>query len=67
MQRLKNKAAIVTGAAGGMGKSEALLLSPQGRVAEAHEISWGALYLASDESSFITGIDLTIDGGAAAK
>lgn len=42
-------------------------MSPQGRMADAVEIAWGALYLASDESSFTTGTDLTIDGGAVAR
>jgi cyclopentanol dehydrogenase len=42
-------------------------MSPQGRVADAMEIAWGALYLASDEASFVTGTDLVIDGGAVAK
>jgi len=42
-------------------------MSPQGRVAEAIEIAWGVLYLASDESSFMTGAEITIDGGAVAR
>ncbi|MBS1510295.1 MAG: glucose 1-dehydrogenase [Bacteroidetes bacterium] len=42
-------------------------MSPQGRMAEAIEIAWGALYLASDEASFVTGTELTIDGGAVAR
>ena len=42
-------------------------MSPQGRVASAMEIAWGVLYLASDESTFTTGADLTIDGGAVAR
>lgn len=42
-------------------------LSPQGRVGDVLEIAWAALYLASDESSFTTGADLVIDGGAVAK
>lgn len=42
-------------------------MSPQGRVADAMEIAWGALYLASDESTFTTGADMTIDGGAVAR
>ncbi|HEY6504893.1 MAG TPA: glucose 1-dehydrogenase [Chitinophagaceae bacterium] len=42
-------------------------MSPQGRIADAMEIAWGALYLASDESSFMTGADITIDGGAVAR
>jgi NAD(P)-dependent dehydrogenase (short-subunit alcohol dehydrogenase family) len=37
--------------------------TPLGRGAEPREISYGVLYLASDESAFVTGIDLVIDGG----
>jgi 3alpha(or 20beta)-hydroxysteroid dehydrogenase len=33
------------------------------RVAEPIDVSYGVLFLASDEASFITGITLTIDGG----
>jgi NAD(P)-dependent dehydrogenase (short-subunit alcohol dehydrogenase family) len=42
-------------------------MSPQGRMADAMEIAWGVLYLASDEASFITGTELTIDGGSVAR
>ncbi len=36
---------------------------PIGRLGQAEEIARGALYLASDASSFMTGADLLIDGG----
>lgn len=36
---------------------------PMRRLAQPEEIAYGALYLASDESAFITGIALPIDGG----
>ena len=36
---------------------------PMGRIAEPNEIANGALYLASDASSFVTGHVLVIDGG----
>jgi len=36
---------------------------PMGRIAEPDEIANGALYLASDASSFVTGHVLVIDGG----
>jgi len=38
---------------------------PLGRMGAAHEIAAAALFLASDESSFIAGIDLPVDGGMA--
>ena len=40
---------------------------PLGRIGTAEDISWGVLYLASDEASFITGSELVIDGGATAQ
>lgn len=39
---------------------------PLGRLAEVTEIAAGAVFLASDDSSFMTGADLLIDGGYAA-
>jgi gluconate 5-dehydrogenase len=41
--------------------------TPMGRVAEAAEIKGTALYLASDASSFTTGLMLVTDGGCMAK
>ncbi|CDO38596.1 SDR family NAD(P)-dependent oxidoreductase [Novosphingobium sp. KN65.2] len=35
-----------------------------GRVGKPEDIAYGALFFASDESSFVTGSDLLIDGGA---
>ena len=34
-----------------------------GRVGYPHEVAWAALFLASDESSFVTGVTLPVDGG----
>lgn len=39
--------------------------TPMGRMGEPHEVARAALFLASDEASFITGIDMLVDGGAA--
>lgn len=38
---------------------------PMGRIGKPHEIASAALFLASDDSSFVTGIELFVDGGTA--
>ncbi len=39
---------------------------PMGRFGEAREMAQAALYLASDDSSFVTGTEFTVDGGITA-
>jgi NAD(P)-dependent dehydrogenase (short-subunit alcohol dehydrogenase family) len=41
--------------------------TPMGRAGRPEEIAYGALFLASDESSFMTGSELVIDGGYLAQ
>jgi NAD(P)-dependent dehydrogenase (short-subunit alcohol dehydrogenase family) len=38
---------------------------PMGRIGQPSEIAAAALFLASDDSRFVTGIELFIDGGTA--
>lgn len=47
-------------------KQRRLVHIPVGRFGEAKEIAYAALYLASDESSFVTGTEFVVDGGITA-
>jgi NAD(P)-dependent dehydrogenase (short-subunit alcohol dehydrogenase family) len=42
-------------------------LHPIGHIGEADDIAYGILYLASEESKFVTGSELVIDGGYTAR
>jgi len=44
-------------------KQRRLVHIPMGRFGEAREMAQAALYLASDESSFVTGSEFLVDGG----
>ena len=44
-------------------KQRRLVHIPMGRFGEAKEMAYAALFLASDESSFVTGTDFLVDGG----
>jgi NAD(P)-dependent dehydrogenase (short-subunit alcohol dehydrogenase family) len=40
---------------------------PMGRIGEPIDVAYGVLYLASEESRYVTGAELVIDGGALAQ
>ena len=50
--------------AGGM-REQALAAVPMGRIGTPDELANAAVFLASDDSTYVTGIDLCVDGGAA--
>jgi 3-oxoacyl-[acyl-carrier protein] reductase len=48
-------------------RQEMLAEIPAGRLANAEEIAWGVLFLASPQAAYINGINLPIDGGRTAS
>lgn len=63
---------MVEGFIGGQADPEAAkvaiaALHPLGHIGEPDDIAYGVLYLASDESKFVTGAELVIDGGYTAQ
>jgi NAD(P)-dependent dehydrogenase (short-subunit alcohol dehydrogenase family) len=53
---------VLSKAAKGMFES----LIPRGKMGRPEEISTVALFLASDDSSYVNGVELFVDGGASA-
>ena len=49
------------------GRQANLARHPIGRFGTAEDVAYGVLYLAADESSFVTGSELVIDGGLTAQ
>ena len=46
-------------------KAQAAATTPLGRTGMPEEVAAAVLFLASDESSYVNGIELFVDGGAA--
>jgi len=51
----------------GEGKKQLASLHPIGHVGDPDDVAYGIVYLASDESKFVTGSELVIDGGYTAR
>ena len=49
------------------GLRELEALHPLGRLGEPEDVAWAIVYLASDESRFVTGSELVVDGGYTAR
>ncbi len=48
-------------------RDDRIAITPIKRIGTPEDIAYGVLYLASDESSYVTGIELVIDGGFTAE
>jgi NAD(P)-dependent dehydrogenase (short-subunit alcohol dehydrogenase family) len=61
---------ILDGMSGGLDRDEALVKLgrqvPLGRIGQPDDVAYAVLYLASDESGFVTGTEIRIDGGISA-
>jgi Enoyl-(Acyl carrier protein) reductase len=72
MAKLAGKVAVITG--GSMqdqvldaeGKPQMEELIPRRKMGRPEEIATVALFLASDDSSFVNGVELSVDGGLSA-
>ncbi len=47
-------------------REETIARTPMGRLGTVEDVAYGAMFLASDESSFMTGSELVMDGGVTA-
>jgi NAD(P)-dependent dehydrogenase (short-subunit alcohol dehydrogenase family) len=48
-------------------RADKIPMTPLRRIGQLIEVAYGVLFLASDETSFITGAELVIDGGFIAR
>lgn len=58
--------AVVTGEDGKAARAKLARQVPIGRIATVEDVAYAAVYLASDESAFMTGAEIKLDGGLSA-
>jgi NAD(P)-dependent dehydrogenase (short-subunit alcohol dehydrogenase family) len=57
---------VGTGPGAPLARSQMEAMSPLDRLGTSEEVAWAALFLLSDESSFVTGSTMVVDGGYSA-
>ena len=74
MPGLMNTPMAIEGLSAALGVDKATLIEQRnrmvplgGRMGDAWDVAWAALYLASDEARFVTGVALPVDGGQSAR
>jgi NAD(P)-dependent dehydrogenase (short-subunit alcohol dehydrogenase family) len=74
MPGLMNTPMAIEGLAAAMGVDKADLIRQRdamvplgGKMGDAWDVAWAAVFLASDEARFITGVALAVDGGQSAR
>lgn len=58
---------ILAGTRGTPAEQAMLAMTPMGRLGRPEEVAAGVAYLASDDATFVTGLELYIDGGYTAR
>lgn len=58
---------VLTGKSMKTAKAAAGAAHPIGTMGEPDDIAWAVVWLASDEAKFVTGTEIVIDGGYAAR
>jgi NAD(P)-dependent dehydrogenase (short-subunit alcohol dehydrogenase family) len=66
-QKLLGDFSAVSGTSANEARTNAMALHPLGRFGEAADVANAVVFLACDDSAFMTGSELVVDGGMTAR